>query len=264
MQRHTADGFRADRWTAYRDTGDGWICVDGRRAAPYAVQPETDVVSPFATILRGVSRLDDEDVVPRLCAFYRDFGLLGYTSLSGQPHRVKCPDGRPELREGDRIDWVLAHVVNVGLILALAHERRAALDRRLATISAEAARLRIPTVAPSFVSLSFDVAEAQHDASPLEVARRLLAELLNPNLVGVARMYDAEADVPRFHFRALIEVLYWQLADRLAGRTQIRRCPCGALFFAQDPRQKHCPPRPGRRESACTKRFNMRRLRRRH
>ena len=248
------------RWSEYLQTPDGWLCAAGTRIAPD--DAETDLVSPFAAILAGARRL--EDGVPRLRAFYRDFGLLGYTLLTVRQHRVPRAAGRFDLREGDPIHWALEHVANVGLILALARERRGPLDRRLTSISTRQSTLRIPTVAPpDAIPLSFDMARALAESPPLDVARRIIAELLTPNLAGVTRIYDAQTGAPRFHVRVLIEAIYWQLADRLDGRHTLRQCPCGALFFAQDARQRHCPPQAGQRESACAKRFYMRRMRRR-
>lgn len=263
--RHqTSAWFQADRWSEYLQTPDGWLCAGGARIAPYE-HVDADLISPFAAILVGAQRL--EDAVPRLRTFYQDFGLLGYTLLTGRPHRVPRAAGRFDLREGDPIHWALAHAENVALILALTRERYKQLDRRLTSISETQSLMRIPTIAPpqNSVPLALDVAQEleKPGIQPLDVARRIIAELLNSNLAGIARVYDPQTAAPRFHFRALIDIIFWQLADRLEGRYQIRVCPCGALFFAQDARQKHCPPRTDARESACTKRFRMRRLRRR-
>ncbi len=284
------------RWTSYEPTDDAWICPAGDRQPSAPVEADGSLVSRFAAIVAGAERV--EDAVPKLCAFYGDFGLLGYSLLTNQLHQRRRPDGRIDLCEGDPVWWALAHVANVVEILGLAKDRGSALDRRLAETAKQhaAAAIQIPTVGPHMVQLQEDVAAALHvppsfpvtnrqgvarlygveaavrvdaaeDAAsraraPLAVARRLLAERLNPNLVGVVRVYDAEAAGPRFAVRVLVEAIYWELADRLETRTTIRRCPCGALFFAIDQRQKHCPPREGQRESACAKRFRMRRLRR--
>ena len=42
----------------------------------------------------------------------------------------------------------------------------------------------------------------------------------------------------------------------------VRRCPCGALFFVTDRRQRYCPPAPGESESRCGRRLRSRTQRR--
>jgi hypothetical protein len=88
------------------------------------------------------------------------------------------------------------------------------------------------------------------NADPLTISRQIIASLLNPNLSGVSRTYDPVTNRPTFQFRALIEMVYWELADRL-GHYQIRACRCGALFFASDAREKS-------HSTDCYRRFYMR------
>ncbi len=85
---------------------------------------------------------------------------------------------------------------------------------------------------------------------PLDVGRQVIAASLNPNLMGVSRADDPAADLPVFTFPTLIQLVYWQLADRL-GRYDIRQCRCGALFFADDQRE-------GWHSRQCFRRFYMR------
>jgi hypothetical protein len=85
--------------------------------------------------------------------------------------------------------------------------------------------------------------------------------MLNPNVEGVPRICDGKES--RFRFTALVQVVYWQLAD-LAGSRYLRQClECKTLFFASDNRQVFCPPPAGVRESRCAKRHQMRELRNR-
>lgn len=97
--------------------------------------------------------------------------------------------------------------------------------------------------------------------SALAFSRRIIDALLTPNLIHIRRRYDPVEGVPRFVGEYLIDAVYWQLANDLKAG-DLRQCPCGQLFFAQDKRQKHCPPLPGRRESRCGQRFRMRNKRR--
>ena len=127
-----------------------------------------------------------------------------------------------------------------------------------------------------------------------EYARDLadnVCELVTPNLRGVSRWINPEDPEdpqpvtlePRhrarkaarsqpvhlgfrsdFRYQALIEVIYWHLADTLTGR-RIRRCKaqgCGGLFAQTDPRQLYCPPPIGvRGKSRCAERERKRRQR---
>lgn len=86
--------------------------------------------------------------------------------------------------------------------------------------------------------------------SALAFGRRVIAALLTPNLANVRRVFDATEGTPRFDFPQLIDRLYWELADQLTAG-DLRQCPCGALFFTKDARQRVCLPVPPRHESAC-------------
>jgi hypothetical protein len=139
-------------------------------------------------------------------------------------------------------------------------ERRSLIDDTADTQHAKGVMIPL-TRAPWQRPLSIDLTAELRERDPLRVSRQVIAELLDPNLAGVDRVYDPFTGAPKFRFETLLDVMYWQLADAL-GAYRLRRCPCGALFFAYDQRQKHCPPDPGQRESRCTVRFRMRRKRR--
>ena len=92
-----------------------------------------------------------------------------------------------------------------------------------------------------------------------EAGKLLLAELLNPNLGSVRRTFDSESGASGFHFRALVEAIYWQIADK---RSKLRQCEeCGLWFFADDDRRRFCPHPTPKKESRCGKRSYMRQLR---
>jgi hypothetical protein len=97
------------------------------------------------------------------------------------------------------------------------------------------------------------------------LAAGIVRNYINCNISGIRRdLYTPVSVSPaprgrsKFTFRAMIEAVYWQLADRLE-RGGIRRCiECGRYFVARDPRQVHCPPFPGAKRSRCSSRQNVR------
>ena len=99
--------------------------------------------------------------------------------------------------------------------------------------------ISVPTLSPPWRSeISFDLRETLKESTEPVVARRLLAEFLNPNLASVGRSYDPALRRTTFIRRTLIEEIYWQLADQL---DQVRRCECGAFFFSRDPQAEALP-----------------------
>lgn len=235
---------------------------------------------------------DIESAIRGLCRFMSEYGSLGEATLAYPEtggRKTRDEHGRVYLVPGDRWGWVLEHVANVRAILALAEARRRGVWRRLRRALEQTVQeqerwprlLRIPTVVPpKFVpvtlgddlescSLQFSPADAENiralrNMSALlrqegesRVADRLIRARLAPNLTGVRRTADG------FQFAALIQLIYWQLADGISARRQLRPCQaCGTPFFVTDGRQRFCPPPPnGPSESRCGKFYRMRRLR---
>jgi hypothetical protein len=255
------------QWSEYRILG-GWIFASGKERQKRHLAG-VDLVTPFARL--ALVPLEDRVAVLHE-QFVRPFGLLGYTVLSGRPHRT----GK-FLRMADDLAWTLAHVRNVDRILRLHKSRFGELDQLIGALDKRSMRtrkegqltwsrhpqpitLQVPLVHEPWQAGIASIFLDGGDNEPMAVQRRLVAALLNPNLAGISRQYGALRGVPEFRCRALIEALYWQLADKL-GEFTIRTCKCGALFFPTDERQKFCPPPDGRNESLCAKKFYMRRFR---
>jgi hypothetical protein len=263
------------RWEAYHPESDGWIYPAGRRIDDLTVTEKLDLPTYFAKVklARG-----SEEFLSNLLSFYEIFGLLGRTNLEGKP-RVATLDGKRKLYQADPLAWALDHAQNVDLILRLARYRRGELTELLNSIAEKQSQevelsvqekivyrtkadFLIPTISPHwYVDLTLNVSEALSEHKEFEVSRLLIAEMLNPNLGGFARLYDPASGNYRIDFKALIHVIYWKLTDRLGGNS-LRKCKCGALFFATSGHQRFCPPWPGTRESQCQKRFGMRKWRR--
>ena len=256
------------RWTDYVRHADGWIYAAGEQTAPYDVTGGEDLAAHLARVAEPPGA-PIEEAVQGLLAFYRTFGLLGRTLGAGgglDGPRAARFDGRLEVRPGDPVAWALEHAGNVRLILMLRHARGDDLDTLLESMAKTQLghAITIPTTAPPFSSnLAWNIgddARLAHGPGRRQMARQMSSDLLNPNLATVSRMMVPETGELRFRFDALIEALYWQMADDMT-RYQVRRCECGARFFARDERQIYCPPPPGIHESRCGKRFRMRKLR---
>lgn len=253
------------RWSCYVVEG-GIVYAAGTRDA---VQSLVSLPSHLARAGRQPG--SDDDGVDALLKFYRAFGLLAPTE------RPLPARGRRDssVRSSESIAWALRHAKNVQTIMALHRARFDELDDMLA----ELVRLRPVRVRAWRGDLGprsdrWITVPGPRESDPLnrftptrrpgelalDFSRRLIAELLNPNLARVRRTYDPAKGAPSFAFGCLIDALYWQLADELTAG-DLRQCPCGQLFFAQDVRQRVCPPLPPRRESACGIRLRMQKWR---
>ena len=85
--------------------------------------------------------------------------------------------------------------------------------------------------------------------------------LINPNIQGLQRALHVDSLGQlrtSLTFTALIQVIYWHLAERLDADKQLSRfCKrCGEPFFATEPRQLYCPKPLGKSRSVCGLRFN--------
>jgi len=267
-------------WSKYVVGDDGWLYQTGVRLLPARrFSDADDLVNAFAAI----NAVPVEDRARELLAFVKTFGLLGQTVLggSGGRRRSRKRQGTTEQNTyksggrfymADDVAWALQHSRNVARILRLYHRRWASLDEVLESLDERTVRVRpigagvaepvvhpmtvqVPVLEPPWQRLIRRDALIAHRRAepPLNVALGIVAELLNPNLVGVVRAYDAPTNMPTFRFRALIQLLYWQLADRL-GHYAIRECRCGALFFVVDGRQ-------GWHSTKCYRRFYMQEFR---
>lgn len=272
--------LKSPRWDEYSLSRDGWVYSGGARRSPYHPSDKHDLPHYLARI----NRTDSPQQLDRLLEFYRNFGLLGQSMLEGRPRpitvgpsrkvrigpsRMRRPlkrfEGQAEgtvaleriekLADGDNLAWALAHAENVDWILSLLAARGATFGRLMdrAVAQARERQVLIPTIAPPWwIPLDLEKMRSWQD---------LIAQRLNPNLLGVNFRYNPESGEAELRFRALVEVVYWQLADKIGVRGP-RRCRCGMYFFPRDERQRFCPPPPGVRESRCGRRFRMQKSRR--
>jgi hypothetical protein len=277
-----------DYRVAYADDKSPWIYPAGERRPAYEPAHVVGLAQALAEVHRAPRDRSDAPAtwenypaVRALLRFVRTYGHLGRTDLETPPWREIKEAGREQWVSGDPVVWALAHASNVHEILtlagALAHKRstkalQAYLEARQRSLATFPRAESVPTLAPPW-SVPLDAASTDLRAAlakpnsegrraALErIGQRLLVQRLDPNLARVDRVYDPGRGVSLFRFRALIQVIYWQLADRF-GKVPIRQCACGLWFFSADPRQKYCPPPPEVSESRCSAKYRMRRLRR--
>jgi hypothetical protein len=111
---------------------------------------------------------------------------------------------------------------------------------------------------------SLEIGYEEKDRASL--ARLVCRDLINPNIDGIYRGLQGHGKNERsfFHFSALIEAAYWQLADIVEGGRVVRCDECGALFPQTREGQRYCPPQFRQKESPCAQRARVRRYNQRH
>ena len=241
----------------------GLIQVNLARRTRSRSTPEGDQPSPSDL----TAALLESSPVRHLIRFQKDFGQLGQTHLIGRPVKAVVL-GQRELVDGDEVRWALDHAANVHAAMALALHRQAGDEKPLADLLRALGRLerQIPTVSPGQWRVPLRLSDPDDDPARdvdhaierrgvAAVVRSFQGQLIQPNLGGMDPQYDPDAGAS-VRFKTLIQLIYWRVAERASTDT-IRRCPCGALFFPSDERQKFCPPPPGRGESRCGKRIRQ-------
>lgn len=87
---------------------------------------------------------------------------------------------------------------------------------------------------------------AKMPSDPVGAAREALTTIVNPHLQGVPRQLQPYGDrlCSVFQPRALVDFVFWTIADTAEGRLAVGRCKgCGSLFVSDDPRSQYCPGR---------------------
>jgi hypothetical protein len=198
-----------------------------------------------------------------LLAFSVRYGLLGFDRL----HREEMRQ-RKEHWAGDPVLWALSHARFVSAILSVTEiindvrSGRVTLNDDTAPKIAEAlaAEFRkagvkgpLKEAAPEEHLFEYALPGDQGirrvwvgdwERDPFGGAYTLLTELINPNIRGVhyefiPRGQNAETELgTRLRWNGLLEVVYWQLAERVGG--EFRLCPRCARVFPASGRRKYC------------------------
>jgi len=199
-----------------------------------------------------------------LLAFAARYGLLGYSRMHGDQMRQ-----RKEHWTGDPVTWALAHARIVrGLLSTIGfieyvRSGRFRLDDSSAprvgeVLAAEfkKAGIRGPVKEGDAEESWFDYITPEGgerkvwvqgwERDPIGGAYVLLTELINPIIRGVhyefvPRGQNAAAQLgTRLRWNALLEVIYWQLAESLGG--EFRQCQQCRRVFPASGRRVHCSP----------------------
>ncbi len=182
-----------------------------------------------------------------LLEFCSLFGLLGYGHLVPREHRKEV-DLRNLPLGGDPADWIMAHSNTVGIILQLLgwlEERNVKeLSDVLRSLPSGPYAYSSNIMTQEYWATSKCKKEFLKD--PVRSAQLIASRLINPNIKGINREISGPdlglQPKSRFVFRAMIETVYWQLADKLEQGRGVRRCPeCGRFFVARDKRSIYCP-----------------------
>ena len=185
--------------------------------------------------------------------FASEFGLLGHFALVPPERRMG----------GDPIRWFMAHARTVYTCIQLLAEAQSGDAQHLRSILnsfpagpyAEQGRIYQKTF----------IATCDWPKRPRAVAFLIVRNLINPNLEGIRfKLHEAKNRGGHIWlgFRALIEVIYWHLANLAAngrdGRSIHRCVECGQFFIAKDERQQYCPHPLAKGRSRCASRHNVR------
>lgn len=224
------------------------IYPDGKRVEWYEPTDREDLLESLFDVAQGLSKPT---------SFADQFGLLGYNYIV--PEENQC-------KGGDPLEWFVAQAQTVYVMAILIGLLERAKE-------SERGRKELATYLEKELpngpyALGGHVVHCRYRGSdnPIPRAMSILEQFLNTNLGETRRRLDrvAASDFRSvFTFRALIEVVYWKLADQIGG-SSIRRCrECGRLFISRNSKLRFCAPEGPKTISPCKSRWNVRQYRKR-
>jgi hypothetical protein len=247
--------LRKETYAPYRGAGlhptnieDNVVVPTGKRVEWYEPTEEEGLLEALFDVTQGLRKP---------IGFADQFGLLGYNYIV--PEENQC-------KGGDPLRWFIAQAHNVYVMAILIEMVQRAKEsqsgrRELAIYL----KKELPHGPYAFgghvVQCSY-----RGDGNPILRALGILQQFLNANLGDTARrLHRVAGNSFRsvFTFKALIQVIYWKLADQIGGNS-IRRCrECGRIFIARNSRLQFCPAEPPKTISPCKSRWNVREYRNR-
>lgn len=223
--------------------------------APRLYSPSTRLELPgeFAKLERG-----NEEAVLKFASTY---GLLGYSNLLPTKEFAARPVSDP-------LEWIWSHAETVRLAFTL----KDVLDRDAAD---ELTRLLRGIREPRFKgAYSVSIAEQEYSkhhtfyatTNPRNLAAAILKYIVDQNIAGIHQKiaWDERRGtfVPYTTFRALIEAVYWHIANAVTNGRVAQCGACGGRFIQTDRRQRFCPTGT-KQESPCAVRARVRTCRQR-
>lgn len=211
--------------------------------------------SEHPELMAAIQKIKPDDRDSAL-AFVHTWGLLG------RDHLVSLQD----CEGGDPLWWIWAHARTIHWCLEATHALKTGDDGEIPLPGPDDEPFPV-AVQGRVQDLGWEVWDPRIPPSRQIALRELLGNIVNQNISGMRRVLRADKTgnvQSYFVFSALIEMIYWHLADKIGGG-QIHQCEaddCEAFFFQRDPRQRFCLPEPGKNESACSRRQRMRKYRR--
>jgi hypothetical protein len=236
---------------------DGLLCFDGNLAEliPYDPATEAGLLSEFADI--GALLATDEPVEHAIRRFAEKYGLLGYFRFHDPPKN--WPLNKPFI-EGEPLEWVEAHARAVHASLRL----RALVDAG----GTYEARKYLDAIwnGPHFGHrgsarpLSFWSAYRDRNMVS-QFALQIICHLISSNIDGLRWTLNDWPGTLRLslNYGALLEFIYWQLAQRVTREGHVKICRnCCKVFLTENTRAEFCLPQPGATFSRCRSAFNNR------
>ncbi len=255
LRRSEGAGFRTG-WivdSEYRiETRGGQrvLVHDGRIERFYAPAIEDGLVEAFCLVRDEKSLLE----------FAHRYGQLGHWAVVDLDERVG----------GDPVPWVLAHSVQVRAVRDLLDIiRRARIGewkpgqlRRPIGHAASMAGVHLPGEQRTGKERRF-FDTVHWPGNPIRTAYEVVASLINPQIRGIYYALASDEEIPGLflHFRALVEMLYWHLAQKLKGEwRRCKRLDCPVWFQVDEPRRgpkrKYCSTRCKETDKKRRKRAN--------
>jgi hypothetical protein len=243
--------LRKETYAAYRGAGlhptnieDNVVVPTGKRAEWYEPTEQEGLLEALFDVAQGRRKPT---------SFADQFGLLGYNYIV--PEENQC-------KGGDPLRWFVAeaHTVYViAILIGLVERAKESYGgrRELATYLGK----EIPHGPYAFGGHVVQCWCRGAGGNPVLRAKGILQQFLNVNLGDTARRLQR---VTRndfrsvFTFRALVQVIYWKLADQVGGSSICRCRECGRIFISQDSRLRFCAAEVGKTISPCKSRWNVR------
>jgi len=245
QRRNEAAGFRTvwqvDDEYKFKDARGGRVLI-GSRSPVRIYAPAVD-----AGLVDAFRKVRDEAALKN---FETQFGSLGQTAMI-----------EPEQRwgGGDHVKWALEHakVVRaiwnlVGIIEEVKRGATSAAGSRKALKRAmsDAGYCIVGEQPMSTATERRFVWDQDWQLRPTQTAYRVAAALINEQICGIHYSLNTRDEVPGLflQFRALIEIIYWHLADRFKGEWRhCKRPDCGEFFPVvsgrRGPKNEYCTPR---------------------